>query len=535
MSFVNQTKMTVTPKAHINFMGGISYSISNPIARLHIAASSCFFGEPMYYHKDKNDTRPTRVKTSTLTDDQLIYLKSSLEAVEPSSWRGLSPAELITKAIDDALAFSPFETLKLAAYLRNVCHMRLTPQVILVRAAHDLKVKGTHLIREHAPNIIKRVDDSVNGLAYQLGVYGRKAIPNSLKRAWKDKLETFSEYELAKYRMEAKEVKLVDLINLCHAKSSAIHKLVKGELKNTETWEAIISAKGSSKDSWEGAIEHMNHMALLRNLRNFHKNSIDPDKYLDKLVKTAPFGQQLPFRYVSAYNAAKEVGSQGRVLDAIEECLKVSIGDLPKFNGKVISLCDNSGSAHNTMTSSMGTMRISTIANLTGILTGKASDDGYIGIFGDKLKTFPVRKTSSIFDDLKEVEAKATSIGEGTEHGIWLFWDKAIKEKQHWDHVFVYSDMQAGHGGLYGTGGYSDYEWGKNSNTYVYSVKYIDVAALIKAYRKAVNPNVKVYLVQVAGYQDTLIPEFYKNTYILGGWGDNVIKFASEMGKISYT
>jgi hypothetical protein len=35
--------------AHLNFMGGVSYSVDDPLFRLRLAASSCFFGEPMYY------------------------------------------------------------------------------------------------------------------------------------------------------------------------------------------------------------------------------------------------------------------------------------------------------------------------------------------------------------------------------------------------------------------------------------------------------------------------------------------------------
>ena len=36
---------------------------------------------------------------------------------------------------------------------------------------------------------------------------------------------------------------------------------------------------------------------------------------------------------------------------------------------------------------------------------------------------------------------------------------------------------------------------------------------------------------QVAGYQDTIMPEFYDKTYILGGWSAGVIKFASRMSQ----
>jgi hypothetical protein len=91
--------------------------------------------------------------------------------------------------------------------------------------------------------------------------------------------------------------------------------------------------------------------------------------------------------------------------------------------------------------------------------------------------------------------------------------------------------MQAGHGGLYGTDAsqYKDYIFPDRRKTN----RYIDVAKLIKTYREKVNPNVKVFLVQVAGYKDTLVPEFYDKTYILGGWGDGLLRFAKEMSEIS--
>lgn len=89
--------------------------------------------------------------------------------------------------------------------------------------------------------------------------------------------------------------------------------------------------------------------------------------------------------------------------------------------------------------------------------------------------------------------------------------------------MFIYSDMQAGHGGLYGVdpSQYREYRWSEGN--------YIDVAKLVKRYRREVNPLVNVFLVQIAGYQDTIIPEFYERTYCLGGWGDGILRFAAKM------
>jgi hypothetical protein len=216
-----------------------------------------------------------------------------------------------------------------------------------------------------------------------------------------------------------------------------------------------------------------------------------------------------------------------RLLDALETALIASLGNLPHFKGRVMSLCDNSGSARGTTTSSMGTMQISTIANLTALLTAMNSSEGHVGVFGDDLKTFEVRKRQSIFDQLQHADQLGANVGGGTENGIWLFWRDAIKQRQHWDMVFTYSDMQAGYGGLYGRKPeeYADYRWNGSG-------AHIDVPKLVQTYREMVNPNVLVFLVQVAGYQDTIMPEFYDKTYILGGWSDGLLRFAATMANL---
>ena len=244
---------------------------------------------------------------------------------------------------------------------------------------------------------------------------------------------------------------------------------------------------------------------------------------LPKLIETAAKGQQLPFRYFSAFTAVG-ASAPSVVKDALETCLEESLGNLPMFSGRVMSLCDNSGSAQGAMTSSMGSVQVNHIANLTAVLTARRSEDGHVGVFGDKLQTFSVGKKSSVFTEVEKANTMGQGIGQSTEHGVWLFWDKAIKNKEHWDHVFVYSDMQAGHGGLYGTGGYDAYRWQNG--------RHIDVPKLIAEYRRTVNPNVHVYLVQVAGYRDTLVPEVYAKTHILGGWGDGILRYAARMAEL---
>ncbi len=556
-----KSKGKMREKAHLNFMGGPSYDITNPLLRLRVAASSCFFGEPMYYHKDPKDRRQRKAAAPglrPLSDGQVRHLAETLNGIMPAEWRTKSPAKLMESAIDAALEFDPEATLREAVRLRNEENIRTTPQVILTRAANHPALKGprpekgktqtnsTGLVRQYAKNIVTRADEPAVCVAYHQQAFKGKPLPNSLKRALRDAFGRFKGYHLAKYRMEGHQVSTRDVAHLVHptgGEGTPIHALRAGELRiraksnggGGETWESILSREGKSAESWMKALDVMGHMALLRNVRNLHESGIAPSHYLDKLKSGAAKGRQLPFRYWSAYKALQPVhGVSPLVYDVIEECLDLSIGNLPHFNGRVYSLVDNSGSAQRNRVSTMSEMTTAEVGNLMGVLTGMASDEGFVGVFGDRLQTFPVRRKASVVHQLENANRAGREDPGGTENGIWLFWRDAIKNRDHYDHVFVYSDMQAGHGGLYGISGSMRGcpVWGGHGAHMYRHHEYIDVPKLIAEYRTKVNPNVMVYLVQIAGYQDTLLPEWYDKTYILGGWSESVLRFAAEMTAI---
>jgi hypothetical protein len=342
----------------------------------------------------------------------------------------------------------------------------------------------------------------------------------------RDRLERASAYELAKYRLDVKVAKTVDVVRLVHAKGDAVSGLVRGALSNDgATWEAIVSKEGSTRETWTKATGVMGHLALLRNLRNLAAHDVPTDAYLGRLVASARGSRTLPFRYASAYFALDRSPYAGPVKDALEACLEVSLAELPRLGGRVVALVDNSGSAQGTTTSSMGKMRVSTIGNLTGLFAARTGDAGSLGVFGDRLERVAVSRRAGVFEQLRHAEGLARGIGTATENGIWLFFDRAIREREHVDHLFVFSDMQAGHGGLYGSDP-------KAYAPFAFRGRYIDVAKLVAEYRRAVNPRVLVYLVQIAGYVDTLVPETYDRTFILGGWSEGVLRYAARMAQM---
>lgn len=528
----SETKPLYETTSHKNHMNGDSWEVSDPFLRLRMVAASSFFGEPKYYNEDGTINSNVFINKDVYDENnkrnQYIIEGLGLPIFKPQD--NCEVKKQFEMLIDDCLNKDVEKTLQLAASLRNEDLIRSTPQVILVRAAMHKNSKGTGLVKKYANQICKRGDEPAAVISYLISTYGKDTpIPNSIKKSLKEILESFNDYEISKYKMENNFVKTRDVVNLVHAYSASIDKLMKGNAKQEKTWNSIVSnankKEKTNTEIWTDALKGMPHMALLRNLRNLITNNVDETLYLDKLLNGVEGGKQLPFRYYSAYKFIKNMASS-KVLDTLEECLEISFKNAPHFKGKTMVLSDNSGSAWGTLTSDLGTMHVAEIGNLMAVMTAKMSDDGEIGIFGDRLDIIPVRKKQSIFDLLDKCTKSGENIGGGTENGIWLFFDKALKNKEHYDNIFVYSDMQAGYGGLYGEdpSEYSKYK--------VNGSHYINVPKLINEYRKTVNPNVMVYLIQTAGYKDILIPEYFDKTFILGGWSSNIPLFAAKMSEI---
>ena len=191
-------------------------------------------------------------------------------------------------------------------------------------------------------------------------------------------------------------------------------------------------------------------------------------------------------------------------MDTLEECMDISCENLPKLKGKTMCLSDNSGSAWGTFNSEYGAVTVAKIDNLSSVITAKNSDEGYVGVFGDRLHIIPISKRNGILSQTKKIDNIGHGIGMSTENGVWLFFKQAIENKEHWDNIIIYSDMQAGHGGLYGTQTCKK-EYAKKG--FSCHGNYIDVTKLVQEYRK-INPKVNVYCIQTAGYNNVLVPEY---------------------------
>jgi len=505
-----------------NFMDGESYK-SNPLTTLKLISASSIFGEPQHY-VDNNSTK-IRNLVAFLANPALMFISDA----------GVSTVEdVMEKAIDESLSYDFAGTIEYAKRLRSEFNMRLNPQVIFVRAAihpkrAEFNEKHPKLMRELANEIISRPDDMTSQLEYFIGVNGSKnRLPNIMKKVWTEKLSSLSPYHIAKYKSKG----LIDLARLANTRHIRLSNpsmnalMEKGTLEmaeDSQTWEKLSSEGKSWAEILNIVGEKFPHMALLRNLRNIEQKVTDVqllDWVATKLVAGVQNGKQFPFRYYTALNNV----SSDRFKKALELCINEAMKNFPELKGKTMSLSDNSGSAWSALNSEYGSVTVAEIGNLSSIMTAINSDEGWVGIFGDRLEVLKV-EGGDVFKNLKAANAKGKNIGGGTENGIWLFWNNAIKNKEHWDNVFVYSDQQAGHGGLYGTNP-SEYR------AHAVGGRNVDVLSLVNKYRTEVNPKVNVFSVQTAGYDNTVLPETAYRTALLTGWTGKEVVYADEMIKL---
>lgn len=514
-------------KPVVNFMGGVSYKL-NPLETLKMISASSIFGEPQYYRS--SGIKEGKYEIDSCVEDYAIFSIS----------KGTTASKIMIDAINQSLDYDFKATLEWAKTLRYDYYMRLNPQVIMVLAAmHPKRVEfskeNPSLFRDINKRVMSRADEPATQLSFYLYNYGSKSkIPSILKRSWCDRINNMSKYEMAKYKNS--EIGLINTIRICHANNNLVNELMtNGTIEVEEkdkTWENLRSQGMSFKEIINKI--QMPHMALLRNLRNIFSELNDKDRdlainILNQLKNGVKGGKQFPFRYYQALKQIennKDVNFRPLIIDVLEECIDISIENMPKLKGKTICLSDNSGSAWGTFNSEYGTMTVAEIDNLSSVITCMGCEEGYVGKFGDKLKIIPISKRNGALQQAKDISKnKYEDVGGSTENGIWLFFKEAIENKIHYDNIFIYSDMQAGHGGLYGIGR----AYIIDNKDYTCKGNYIDVMKLINKYKQDVNPKVNVFCVQTAGYDNILIPEYTYRGAVLYGWTGKELLFASKI------
>lgn len=545
---------------HLNEMNGVSYYPINPIQELEMMLYSSFLGEKTFYN-------PATDKDIEIQNFDIIFNNLKDNLIFPDHGKK-SRQRIFYETVNKALDYDFKETLKLASKARNEFLMRKSAcELIAIAAAHPNRVnfnkKNPMFFRNIVNEVCNLPTDRISILDSWKNLKGSKSqFPSFLDRAFASDLVKLKPYHGNKYRRAS-----IDAIRLSHPKKTPIiDELMKtGKLKVQDKdlpWETLMA---KYEGCWIKTMETLEwkipHMAGLRNIRGFAikvRNAELIQKYCDHLESGVLTGKQFPFQYLTAYDSiceATKTFSQSKtgkryykkairkqdlviIKKCLENCIMKSIENHPKLLGNVIILSDNSGSAWNTFQSEYGCKTIAEIGNISALITGlTCTGRATIGLFGDTLLEYEVDKTKSFFENYENIKkiigVKGQNVGLSTENGIWVFFKRAMMnpKKYRYDHLFCYSDQQAGHGGLYGDDIEMDNKWmWDNTSSYKNQrYKYINVVKLVENYRETINPKLNVFTIQTAGYNDNILPQTLERYCILSGWTGREVVFAEKM------
>lgn len=449
-----------------------------------------FMGEKAFKLEDKEELVST-VMTTFLTD---AYYEKETE---------------VTNRIKSLLdKVDPLFSAKLAIYARNEGNLRSVTH--LIAAYIVARISGSEWARRFYSKIVIRPDDMSEILACYAACTGQKdpknikKIPNSIKKGFKEALERLDAYQIDKYKMERRSIKLVDLVRLFHPasqKNYALYgKLLNGEsLKGTYTTKVLekeMSKAGQKattqeeKDAFKeeaitsvvNNIKGMPIMNLIRNLRNillYAPNAVEDACKQLRIENKIINSRLLPFRFATAYAEIEKMTYEGtksepktslvfesdikknkitegtfntlkqHILDALEDAIQISCKNIPELEGNVAILIDHSGSVRgdaggDSRVAAFSKTTRAMIGNLFGSMVAYRQKNVYIGLFGDRLINVPIDRSKKLLDFNKESYAKGAACGPGTEQGIYNFLRTVVKEKKNVDNIIVFSDCQIG-------------------------------------------------------------------------------------------
>lgn len=462
---------------------------------------------------------------------------------------------------------------KLALYARNDGKMRSVTHMISSHIAP--RVSGKEWGKRFYNKIVIRPDDiseivSSYAVSNGMGLKDIKRIPNSMKKGFKTALERFDAYQLDKYKMERRDVSIVDLVNMFHPKGTqknceAFHRLMAGkslsDLYNSKILEKTMANTGKVAKTVEEKAEAkhdaiaevfdnpkgMPVMNLVRNLKNIITYA--PDKVSEAcdqlgIREKILNSRMLPFRFATAYaevegmrypftgesNSSKIMfesdkprerysiesfrDMKAKVLDALENAMQIACENIPKLEGKTAILVDHSGSVRgdcggHSRVSAFSKTTTAMIGNLFGSMMTYSQDDVYIGLFGDRLINVPVDRKRKLLDFNQYSYNLGAKCGPSTEAGIYDFMRQVVKDKTHIDNIIVFSDCQIGGGGFTSWYGTDSHDRGGHFQD------------LFKEFKK-VNPNANFIVCNIRQAGNTSVFDKSQRILNIAGWSEQI-------------
>jgi 60 kDa SS-A/Ro ribonucleoprotein len=391
---------------------------------------------------------------------------------------------------------------KAAIFARDKFGMRSITHALAAELTSELS--GMDWSKDFYDKVVVRVDDMTEILSYYLENKTSKdnpKFPNSLKRGFAKAFDKFDSYQLSKYVGKNKSFKLVDVVNLVHPiptekNKEALESLIKGDLRNTQTWESKLSSVGQLAESkedlsqlkseaWFDLISNkkLGLMAMIKNLRNIITQSPQSVEMVCDSLTNEKFilnSRVLPFRFSTAYEEVSKIGSSKEIraiLSAISGAMDISCKNIPIFEDTLF-VVDVSGSMSG---------RPSEIASLFAAMFAKSNNCDVI-TFATNSKYVNYNPDDSVMT----IRNSFKFSGGGTNFkSIFTLANKSYKN------IIIASDMQG---------------W----------LDYTSPTVEFKNYKSKYNCNPDVFSLDLAGYGTLQFPE--SQVYCLAGFSDKIFQ-----------
>lgn len=402
---------------------------------------------------------------------------------------------------------------KAAIYARDKFGMRSTSHYAANLIARN--ISGETWLKNFFNKVVLRVDD----MSEILGAYwadGKKPIPNSMKKGFREAFKKFDKYQLSKYQMTNRDISLIDLARLVNPADGpktkdALKLLYKGELKVEDTYQVNLIKAGKQKtekekeqakqETWEQFVNKgskIEYFALLRNLRNIKEQASKEvyEKALELLTdqKLIEKSKVMPFRFLTAYEELTDTESRLSLAIALEK----SLINVPKFPGKTAVCMDISAS----MNSKISVNSKLCPADIASIFSAALFKTNNADLFGFNTNAYNLTQKINALDSTITIANNIRYASGGTDMRA-CFWGL----QKPYDRIIILSDMQT-----WGQG-----TWGSNHST----------NKCFHAYKNHFNKDVKLYTIDLAGSGTMQFPE--QNVYCLAGFSDEIFKLMGQL------
>ena len=370
----------------------------------------------------------------------------------------------------------------IAIEARTRMKLRHVP-LLIVRAMAQIQ-EHKQLVSSTLQAIIQRPDELTEFLA-MYWKDGKQPLSAQVKKGLAGAFTKFDEYQLGKYCNRPGQIKLRDVLFLCHAKpkdaaQDALWKrLIRNELAVPDTWEVALSAQdtGTKQEKWERLLREnrLGALALLRNLRNFQQEQVDHALVANALRKLKP-EKVLPFRFVAAARHAPQWEPQ------LEKAMLRCLTTQDKLAGKTVLLVDVSGSMTWELSSRSEMQRIDAACGLA-ILAAELCEQVEIFSFSEQVRRIPPRRGFALRDAiLNSQPMRGTYLGQAV-HSL-------AKQVRDADRIIVLTDEQS--------------------------------------HDSVPNPPCRGYMINLASYQNGV---GYGAWLHIDGWSEAVLDYLTEIEK----